>query len=1009
MTDSSLTILKSGNLIISDTGRDGIQGIQGPQGEQGIPGPPTSVMTVTAYGAVGNGIVDDTTALQAAINAAYAARTTLLWPSGNYKTSSSLVIPADIHIIGEHVDFKSAAHYGNAAYSDASLGKGTWIVPTHTSGAVLEFNAGGTLYMSADVSNIGIRGPGTGTLTGLLLSAKTTRSRFSNIRVLNCSVGINVTTSYDNSFYDVGAWGCKTGIYLNGANRSNFANTNLAANELYGLRINNTQVASFKTGSTESNNGVPIYLEGASSQCAFDNWYLNDIQGTWGSPITYNVDILTGCNFNSFRNCALTGAFPIHVVGVDNQFINVTGSSIVEAVAGTNLKLDDFVAGVNAVLTANVKTYGAIGDGSANDTAAINLAIATVPVGSKVFFPAGTYKVSPTSLHMIIVAKQKITLEGENRDGTIIKVANSVGDYNSIISDGTVSGTNSMSGLTIKNITIDQNSANNTMSDVVGAPLFTTSPRYCVRVFNGNDGRIENVRFTNTDNVNTITMNGGTVINRWTINDCVFDNVGNGLTHDHSSIYFHGEDITIKGCSFQGGGPAAVSAIETHGGGQLVHNNRVTGYITGGNITGISGITSKGIIWADNVIKGAGSGLHLWAYDYGGLSGYALDNVIIRNNQIEIDYDAWSSVVMYRSGILLNILSTAVARNVKIVGNQITYLSYAATPTSTDNQSAGILWYRGVAVTEGTEEVDIEISDNLIKGALSSGVYYQPGVLTKRLTMRNNTIVDAGNGAPNAAYRVGILISASTTGVHDCTISDNVFVDTYGTHKLVYAIDTNFTTSGVVNGRILDNVVRAVDAAVIPIHNGTATSPWRIRTAGTGTPEAVVAAPIGSLFTRTDGSTSTTLYVKETGTGAAGWVGIGASNVAAWTTYVPTWTASAGTPVKNNGTLTGRYRQIGKTVDFVVYLLAGSTTTYGTSGAYWIFTLPPVGNTTQAFAFPLRVLDAAVIEYGGIASVAAGASSVEFFKPVSGRMYNNDPFTFGNTDSLWFNGTYEVV
>lgn len=40
---------------------------------------------------------------------------------------------------------------------------------------------------------------------------------------------------------------------------------------------------------------------------------------------------------------------------------------------------------------------------------------------------------------------------------------------------------------------------------------------------------------------------------------------------------------------------------------------------------------------------------------------------------------------------------------------------------------------------------------------------------------------------------------------------------------------------------------------------------------GSGSPEAVVTAPIGSLFLRTDGSTSTTLYVKTSGAGNTGW------------------------------------------------------------------------------------------------------------------------------------------
>lgn len=40
--------------------------------------------------------------------------------------------------------------------------------------------------------------------------------------------------------------------------------------------------------------------------------------------------------------------------------------------------------------------------------------------------------------------------------------------------------------------------------------------------------------------------------------------------------------------------------------------------------------------------------------------------------------------------------------------------------------------------------------------------------------------------------------------------------------------------------------------------------------AGAGSPEGVVAAPVGSLYSRTD--SATTLYVKQTGTGNTGWV-----------------------------------------------------------------------------------------------------------------------------------------
>ena len=41
---------------------------------------------------------------------------------------------------------------------------------------------------------------------------------------------------------------------------------------------------------------------------------------------------------------------------------------------------------------------------------------------------------------------------------------------------------------------------------------------------------------------------------------------------------------------------------------------------------------------------------------------------------------------------------------------------------------------------------------------------------------------------------------------------------------------------------------------------------------GTGSPEGVVTANVGRLYTRTDGGASTTLYVKESGAGNTGWV-----------------------------------------------------------------------------------------------------------------------------------------
>ena len=57
-------------------------------------------------------------------------------------------------------------------------------------------------------------------------------------------------------------------------------------------------------------------------------------------------------------------------------------------------------------------------------------------------------------------------------------------------------------------------------------------------------------------------------------------------------------------------------------------------------------------------------------------------------------------------------------------------------------------------------------------------------------------------------------------------------------------------------------------ASVVRYHT-TTTVFW---TSGSGSPESVVTAPVGSMYTRTDGGAGTTLYVKESGTGSTGWV-----------------------------------------------------------------------------------------------------------------------------------------
>lgn len=100
-----------------------------------------------------------------------------------------------------------------------------------------------------------------------------------------------------------------------------------------------------------------------------------------------------------------------------------------------------------------------------------------------------------------------------------------------------------------------------------------------------------------------------------------------------------------------------------------------------------------------------------------------------------------------------------------------------------------------------------------------------------------------------------LLAAGSDTDVHIDLVSKNA--------GLVKA--NGIQVADISSSQTLTN--KTLTAPKISGGSGTATI-----SAGTGTPEGVVTAEVGSLFMRTDGGVSTTLYVKESGIGNTGWV-----------------------------------------------------------------------------------------------------------------------------------------
>jgi hypothetical protein len=96
------------------------------------------------------------------------------------------------------------------------------------------------------------------------------------------------------------------------------------------------------------------------------------------------------------------------------------------------------------------------------------------------------------------------------------------------------------------------------------------------------------------------------------------------------------------------------------------------------------------------------------------------------------------------------------------------------------------------------------------------------------------------------------------------TLNDGMFIGYGNTGAGVTRI---YGGGGTTNSVDVDSGGNLTVAGRLSVSGTTAT----IR-AGTGTPESVVTANVGSIYLRTDGGAGTTLYIKESGAGNTGWV-----------------------------------------------------------------------------------------------------------------------------------------
>ena len=124
--------------------------------------------------------------------------------------------------------------------------------------------------------------------------------------------------------------------------------------------------------------------------------------------------------------------------------------------------------------------------------------------------------------------------------------------------------------------------------------------------------------------------------------------------------------------------------------------------------------------------------------------------------------------------------------------------------------------------------------------------------------------------------------------------------------------------------------------------------------------------------------------------------------------YTPTWTGGSTAPAIGNGSLSAYYTRTGRRVIYSLSLQAGSTTTFGSGGA-WTFTLPIVASSVLARQIGSCLSEDAGTGWDvGASQVSASGTTITVIANSGGAITSTVPHTWAATDRFSFEIEYEV-
>ncbi len=427
-----------------------------------------------------------------------------------------------------------------------------------------------------------------------------------------------------------------------------------------------------------------------------------------------------------------------------------------------------YIIGADTAGQLDVRDYGAKCDGITDDTASIQRAIdAASNSKHALYLPSGTCVISPPTVDYVFKLGSDLALQGDG-SSSILKLRDNAGIFTTIF--GPYGGR--ADNLSFSNFTVDYNSP---AGDVVSLG----HPRFVVGTGRGSKGMIwDRVTVRDISSINAIYSGSQNT----KITNCRFEmDTKNRRYRDHSTLYVAAEGGQILDNTFVGGVdiPGSVTAIETHGGGQTVSRNTISGYFIGMNITGISDIQSEKVVVSNNNISDTYHGIAIWSKTYRShTAGPGISAVTIDGNSIRVAQTKWAKDAVTGANVLGNPSGITIepTSNLPLVGlfinhNRVEFdREVSAEAPISASSGMGIGYWDA---TESNRALNVKITDNSVINAPASGIRW--AATADSVEVSKNKVVNPGSAANPAlvpGYRAAIVISPKNAIPH-VLVSDN--------------------------------------------------------------------------------------------------------------------------------------------------------------------------------------------------------------------------------------------